>query len=205
MQEKKYIRARHELKHLKAGFQHFINTDSIQTKITNLENSSEYQRAKSKELELLRLEKSVSKMFLNQYQKEVLIGKSMDNFSWWKKEYKKLNQATSTSSNEAEKRIYERVRSLLGGGFYESSASCTATKDYKRALYCDQLLALLNSNNAYVHYRLSISYARNKDFSNTIKNLKKAKELHLKDFQKTKSTPEFSQYQNRRKFLKLYN
>lgn len=203
--KRKYIRTLHELKHLQSNFQHFINTDSIQKKIINLENSSQYQKAKSNELEIRQLEKSVSEKFLNRYQREVLLGKSEDNFNWWKKEFRKLNDMILLNDIMTERRAYQRVKSFLGGGFYESSASYVYSKDYKRALYCDQLLVLLNSDNPYLYYRLAISYARNEDFSNTIKNLKKAKELNLKDFQNTQNTPEFSEYQKRRKFLKLYN
>ena len=205
LNERKHVQAFHELKHLHAGFDHFINTDSIQQKINRLESSSEYQQAKSKELELRTLEKSLSEKFLNRYQREVLMGKSEDNLTWWKKEFKNLNQDITNTDDEAKTTMYKRLKSLLGGGFYESSAGYNYSKDYQRALYCDQLLVLLNADNPYVYYRLAMSYARNKDFSNTVKNLKKAKELNLKDFQKTQNIPEFSEYQNRRKFLKLYN
>ena len=203
--ERKHIRTLHELKHLQSSFQHFINTDSIQNKITKLESSSAYQKAKSHELEMRQLEKNLSGKLLSQFQRDVLMGKSDDSFAWWKKEFRKLNDMILRNDIMAEKRVYERVKSFLGGGFYESSASYVYSKDYKRALYCDQLLVLLNADNPYVYYRLAISYARNKDFSNTFKNLKKAKELNLKDFESTRNTPEFTEYQNRRKFLKLYN
>lgn len=201
----RYLRAVHEFKHLEASFHHLANTDSIQQKIRDLENTPRYQKAKSQQSEILALEKKEAQKFQNVFQQEVLLGKPNDNFAWWKTEFKKLNRSIRSSDIMLEKKSYERVKLFLQGGFYESYATYVYSKDYKRALYCDQLLSILNPKNPYVYYRLSISYARNNDFSNTVKNLRRSKELGLKDFQQTKSTPQFSNYQNRKKFRRLYD
>lgn len=205
LNEKHYIRGVSELKHLHAGFQHFFDVDSIQKKITDIENSSTYKDAKSKYLQYLALENKLSEKFLTRFQREVFAGSSKDNFGWWKKELKVLTKLISDSNIEEEKNAYERIKFLLQGGVYQSSMTYAVSKDFKRALYCDQLSTLFHPKNPYFYYRLAVSYARNNDFSNAIKNLKRSKKLNLRDFQKTQHTPEFSQYKKRRKFIKLYN
>ena len=203
--QKQYIRALSELKHVHLGFEHFMDTDSIQKRIIEIENSSAYKKAKSEYLQYLEVENRLYERYYNMYQREILVGVSKDNFSWWKKELKSLNERIAKTKIREEKNAYERVKFLFQGGLYQSSMSFVVSKDYQRALHCDQLSVLISPDNPYSHYRLAISYARNNDFSSMIKSLKRSKELNLRDFQRTQNTPEFSKYKGRKKFLKLYN
>ncbi len=203
--QKHYIRALSELKHLQSSFHHFYNTDSITQKIKELETSAHYKDQHKKHLKYLTLENKLFEKFSKVYKKEIMEGVSENNFEWWKKELKKLNTRISKMNFIGEKKAYERLKYALQAGTYESSESFIYKKDFKRALYCDQLSVLLRPQNPYFYYRLAVSYARNNDFSNTISNLKKSKELNFRYFKQTQRTPEFLKYKERRRFLKLYN
>lgn len=201
---KLYIRALSEFKHLQNSFRYFLNTDSIQKIIKRLETSQDFKKQYDHHLSFLSLENKLFEKFSNTYKKEILAGGSSDNFVWWKKELKVLNQLISRSKTEGERRAYERLKFSLQAGMYESSVSYIISKDFKRALYCDRLSVLLRPNNGYFQYRLAISYARNNNFSKMIARLKKSKELKFQYFNQVKNTPEFEKYNQRKKFLKLF-
>lgn len=201
---KRYIRALSELKHLQNIFQYFVNTDSIQKKIKQLESSKDYKKQYNHHLHYLDLENKLFLKFSKTYKQEVLNGASSDNFSWWKKEINALNEMISKAKTIGEKRAYERLKFSLQAGTYESSVSYIISKDFKRALYCDQLSVLLRPTNGYFHYRLAVSYARNENFSKMISSLKKSKNLNFQYFQQVEKTPEFKKYNQRKKFLRLF-
>ncbi|MBL4605476.1 MAG: hypothetical protein JKY02_07420 [Flavobacteriaceae bacterium] len=201
---KLYIRALSEFNHLQNSFHYFLNTDSIQKKIKLLESSNDYKKQHTNHLNYLSLENKLFEKFSTVYKREVLNGTSSDNFVWWKKELDLLNQMILKSKSIGEKRAYERLKFSLHAGMYESSVTYVISKNFKQALYCDQLSVLLKPNNGYFHYRLAVSHARNNNFTKMIASLKKSKELKFQRFQQVEKTPEFKKYKQRRKFLKLF-
>jgi hypothetical protein len=115
--KRQYLRAVHEFKHLEASFHHLIHTDSIQQKISKLENTPRFQKAKSQQSQLLALEKKEAQKFQNVFQQEVLLGKSKDNYAWWKAEFKTLNQIILFSDIMLEKKILPTCETVLARRF----------------------------------------------------------------------------------------
>ena len=198
------FRAVLEFESILRNFSPYFELKGVQTKLTVIKASPEYKAQVAQRTVNNQRENELYEKFSKVYSKEILLPGSSDDFSWWKKELRKLDADIASAESNGEAKMLKRLKGVLFAGTYESSMSYIAAKKYKHALYCDQLLTLLRPTQAYWYYRLAQSYARLNDLKYTVRNLKKAKELGLQRFHKIQDLPLFAQFKPKKKFKKLF-
>jgi hypothetical protein len=185
------------------NFAPYFELEATQRKVNGIKKSPEYKNQVATRAATLQEENQLYQKFSKVYSKDILSAESDDNFQWWRKELKGLDADIAKASPQKAKML-KRLKYTLFAGAYESSMGYMYAKKYKHALYCDQLLVYFNPEQAYWYFRVAQSYARNDDFKQTIRNLKKAKELGLPRFQVIPQLPIFAKFKEKKKFQKLF-
>ena len=186
------------------NFTPYFELKAAQQKAEAIKNSPEYKGQIAERAANIKEENELYEKFSKVYSNDILAAKSDDNFKWWRKELKRLDIDIENATMTSRGKMLKRLKYTVYAGIYESSMMFIGSEKYKHALYCDHVLVHFNPEQAYWYYRLAESYARNDNFSSTIKQLKKAKELGLKGFQRVENAPVFAKFKNKRKFKKLF-
>ncbi|WP_146169868.1 hypothetical protein [Kordia periserrulae] len=198
------FRAVHEYESIMRNFAPYFEIDATQQKVIAIKKSPEYQQQVAARAAIIQEENDLYEKFSKVYSNDILAAESTDNFQWWRKELHQLNTAITQQANSPRGKMLKRLKYSIFAGAYESSESYVAAKKYKHALYCNQLLVYFNPEKAYWYFRVAQSYAHTNDFKNTIRNLKKAKDLGLPQFERIQQLPLFAKFKQKRRFQKLF-
>ncbi|QHI36221.1 hypothetical protein IMCC3317_15800 [Kordia antarctica] len=186
------------------NFTLYFDLTGTQRKIDALKVSPQYQNEVIARETNIKEENELYVKFSEVYSKDILKASSHDNFQWWRRELKRLDANIANAETENKAKMLKRLKQSIFAGAYESSMGYVGAKKNKHALYCDQLLVYFNPDQAYWYYRVAQSYARNDNFTRTIRNLKKAKELGLQRFEAIQNLPLFAKFKQKKKFKKLF-
>ncbi|AXG72192.1 hypothetical protein KORDIASMS9_04460 [Kordia sp. SMS9] len=198
------FRSVNEYQSILKNFAPYFDLKAMQQKLESIKASPEYKAEVAARNANIKEENELYEKFSKVYSNDILAAKSDDDFQWWRQELKKLNADIEKSKNTAKGKMLKRLKYSLFAGAYESSVGYVNAKKYQHALYCDQLLVYFNPDQAYWYFRVAQSYAHNDDFKHTIRNLKKAKELGLPQFQSIQQMPLFAKFKQKKKFIKLF-
>jgi len=198
------FRSVNEYESIIKNFAPYFELKATQRKVDGMKISPQYKSQIAERAANSKEENALYEKFSRVYSNDILIAQSEDNFQWWRNELKQLNSDIAHSENTQRGKMLKRLKYALFAGVYESSMGYLAVKKYKHALYCDQLLVHFNPDQAYWYFRVAQSYAHNDDFKHTIRNLKKAKELGLPQFENIQQLPLFAKFKQKKKFQKLF-
>lgn len=196
------VEAIFQLKQVNKIYSKIINTDSLNTKIKNIEKTSDYEEQNIKVKYIVEIENTLVESFINKFNIEVLLADSEDNFRWWTDELKKLDEKYLNNSNTLFNKMAKRIRYRLYALAIETSFSYSLINDKKRALYCDKLLVIQFPKKAYPYFRIAKRYAELKNHKLMYYNLEKALELGI-SVKKIKSDVVFNEYHKKARFKKL--
>jgi len=198
--EEEFYQAVNELDRIENSYSHFYNVDSIKLKSSNLKVSESYKNELNYVKEIDAKEYRLSENFLERFRNESLMGKSDDNFKFWKDQMKILDDGIVNHNDLMLKNMYSRLRNRLSAVAYENSVIYRDSNKWIQALYCDNLLVILHPDHPYWYFRVAESYANNDQFNATLKNLEKAMSLGFKRKDLISSSKFFKRYDSKKKF-----
>lgn len=182
-----------------------LRLDSIQLKIKALKKNKKYAEQLKIQKRIATEEERIVIKFRERFNNDLKKGKSTDNFKWWKKELNRLDSDYVNAEDIYLKQMGERIRFLLFAMAIETSNGLIGANKFKKALYCDQFLAIQRPNEAFPYYRLAQNYARLLDEANFILNLEKVLQLGFTDKERLKKTKEFAPFIDSEAFIALLN
>ncbi len=193
------FRAVMEYERLMKNYPTHKHIDLVSKKIMTLRNSKAYKNEAKIREEIDSEEYKISERFLNRFRQESSSGESRDNFTWWRKELKKLNddilKKDNYFTNKMGKRLHSRIRAVA----YETSMFQRNGDKLDTVIYCDRLLVQLNPTQPYWLYRLAESYAMNNDAKNTRVNLQMAVDKGFDNIDQIKNNPVFMKLKGNKK------
>ncbi len=192
-----------EFERIKKNFNSYFQLDSISRLIQTIESSKMYKQESAIKKRIEQKEYRLTDPFLMKFREESVLGRSTDDFSWWKNELKKLHKEESTHQDFFSLKMMKRIRYRLMAMAIENSNAFIASKQFNHALYCDNLLVLMYPDRPYWSFRLAQSYARLDNFSSSLYHLKKAVQKGFKDVQNIKTSKSFEKFKSKKKFQKF--
>lgn len=181
----------------------YFKLDSLVTKIRDLKKQKKYKKEVKDQKRIASLEDTLRLKFQKKFSTEVESTRSKYNFEWWEKKIEKLENNYVNSEKIHFQKMGERIQYNLFAMAYESSNGYIQNKEFKKALYCDQLLTVLRPKSAYMHFRAAQSYARTNEMKKLLQHLEHALQLGMKDKKFIRKTKEFNPYINNDSFKKL--
>lgn len=181
------------------------STRSVLAILKTLRNSNDYQQELKLRETLSRQEESMSNKLIYRLNQEAGIGKSRDNFAWWKKEKIRLEEGFLNSGDILKEKMGKRILFRIKAIAYEGSMMQRNGRRKDKAIYCDKLLTQLFSEEPYWNYRLAETYAMNHDAKNARVNLQLALDKGFDDYRMILGNPEFKKLMNDKKFQAFYN
>lgn len=159
-QEGKVSHAVKEYERAIRNFTDYYDLDSIKLKIKALKKTRAYKDAIKDFKKTARLEDTLSLKYRRKYNEEVALGKIEDDFVWWKKQLKKLDETYIASDSDYLQKMGKRLRYQLFALAIESFAIYVRKQEEIKAQYAAQFLEIQGPNNPYFHYRLALGFAK---------------------------------------------
>lgn len=181
----------------------YFELDSLVSRIKELKKLKNYKKEFKDQERIASLEDTLRLKFQEKFSTEVESTKGKDNFKWWQKEIGKLEGKYVNSEQIHYQNLGIRLRQSLFAMAYESSNGYIQNKEFNKALYCDQLLIVLQPKSQYTQFRVAQSYARVNNMKKLLEHLEQALQLGLKDMEYLRKTKEFNPYFNHDSFKKL--
>lgn len=194
------LSAVYEYERLDRNYKSYFDMDSISAKIFKLKSSNSFQTEFQIRSQIEAKEYRISESFLDRFRKESTLGRSDDNYTWWKNELKDLNNEIKNDSNYFTVKMVKRLRYRLFAVAIESSNVYSDNNDLERALYCNKLLVILNKEQPYLYFRLAQNQAKLNMYRQTLSNLEKAIELGFKNIDAITNEKEFEKFKTKKKF-----
>lgn len=198
--EGQFYLAVNELNRIEKSYSHFFNVDSIKQKQSNLKTSEPFKKELNFVKDIDAKEYKLSENFLERFRNESMMGKSDDDFKFWKEEIKNLANGIVNNNDLMLKNMYTRLRNRLSAVAYENSVIYRNSNKWIQALYCDKLLVIFHPDHPYWYFRVAESFAKNDQFNPTLKNLEKAISLGFKRKNLIKTSEAFQNYHSKKKF-----
>jgi len=186
------FRAIMELERIKRNYGPYIVLDSIKTKIKSVKSSKQYKSEIKVRKKIAEKEYELSEKLLEKFRAESIIGVSKDNFDWWRKEFKDLEENYVNSEDYFTKKMGKRLRNRIQAVAVETSMFQRNSKRFDTVLYCDNLLVHLNPKQPYWQIRLAESHAMNNNHKEAKKHLGKAIEMGFKNKDYIKNNKAFN-------------
>ncbi len=187
------------------NYQRHFTLDTLAEKVRQLKKQKTYKKELRVESSIVDLERDISTKFSDRFKEEIILGKSKDDFKWWKKEIAKFDKAYMNNEDTHLKKMGERLRYQLYALAVESSEMYLRAGNHERALYCNQLLELQLPDRPYPHFRLAQLYAQMKDVDNLVKHLQKAISFGFTDKVRLRNTKEFAPFLDNERVKALLN
>jgi predicted esterase len=185
------------------NFRNYFNLDSIAKKINILKTTEAYKKEAKIRREIANVEQKISNRFTTRFNEEATMGRSKDNFEWWRRELITFDASYMNNNDHFTSKMGKRLRNSFSALAYESSNFYTRTKSLEQRLYCDRILLLLHPERPYFHFRLAQTYAEKSDLKNTLFNLKKASELGFANMERIRHDAAFNKFKGKKKFDKF--
>jgi hypothetical protein len=113
--------------------------DEINATIAAVKQSKAYKSQIAKSDEIAVLESEISNSISTQFEKELNVAKSENNFKFWKTELKKLKEKKAKSNDSATKNMIDRLQSMIKGLVYETAQDSRKNSLNDKLSYCLEL------------------------------------------------------------------
>ncbi|MDR6843711.1 hypothetical protein [Flavobacterium granuli] len=113
--------------------------EKIKTTIESIKKSKEYKSQITKRDQIAVLENEITSLILDQFDKELKVAKSEDDFKFWRTELKKLENRKAKSNDVAIKNMVDRIQFMIKGLVYESAHESKRNFQNDKLLYCTEL------------------------------------------------------------------
>ena len=194
-----------EYERLLRNYSNYFKLDSIVSKVNTLKTKTSYNRKIKVIQEIADNEHKISEVFTTRFNEEAMMGRSKDDFMWWRREIKKFDDNYKDNIDYFIAKMWNRLRYSYMAMVIESSNLYIRKNKFEQGLYCDRLLVVLHPNQSRWYFRLAKSYARKNDLIHTIYNLKKAINLGYENYENIKDVEEFLKFKNKKKFERFLN
>ncbi len=192
-----------EYERLKRAYSDLIEDDLIEARLKRIRNQKEYKRTEIFENKVSILEDSMSRRFLQRFNRESSEGKNPDNYKWWKNNLKRFEKKYSKHKEVAYRDMAYRINRQLFAVAIESFDIFLRDEDDEKATYCEELLLLIAPENPFTHYQLARKYATKNMFQNSLEHLKRVISLGWNDKEMIRNTKEFSKLRSDPAFIAL--
>jgi len=200
LSEAQPARAVMDYERIKRHYASYKTLDVISDRIRKLKKSKAYKNDVKIRENIVNEEYKQSEKLLNQFRQEVSYGESRDNFAWWQKALKKLDDQYLSSNNNFTMKMGRRLQFRIWAAAHEGSMIQRNARRLDRAIYCDKLLTYIRPSEPYTYYRLAETYAMNNDAKNARLNLQKAVEKGFQEYSYIFGNPEFKKFKGNKKF-----
>ncbi len=194
------FRAMMEYKRLKRNYTANKNIGLVSEKIKALKKSKRYKDELKIREKIAGEEYKLSEKLLSKFRQESSYGESRDNYAWWRRELKKLDENYVKSDDYFTRKMGKRLHYRLQAVAFETSMIHRNTRRLDKAVYCDKLLVLISPDQPWTYYRLAETHAMNNDAKNTRINLQFAVDKGFKQYNRITSNPLFSKFKGDKKF-----
>lgn len=115
----------------------------IKSIIATIKKSKEYKSQIRTRDEIVVFENKITNLFLNQFDKELKVAQSEDNFKFWKIELKKLEEKKLRSNDISVKNMVYRLQSMINASVYEATQESKRKFKNDKLVYCKELEKVL--------------------------------------------------------------
>ncbi len=187
------------------NYSRYFKLDSIIPKIKELKKGKIYKSQVKTRERIKTDEVKVMNTFDKKFKSEFDIGKSDDNYKWWKKEFKKMKDEYLRSDDIYLKKMGERVSFLVYARAIETASDQLRLNNLQKAIYCHTLNTVLFPERPYTFYLLAVDYALLNEKEKMLQNLKQAIDNGFTNKDYILNTEEFKNYINNEAFKSLVN
>jgi hypothetical protein len=113
--------------------------EKIKTAIAIIKKTKQYKGQIVKKDEIAVLENEISNSILDQFDKELKVAKSENDFKFWKTEMKKLNDRKLNSNDIAIRNMIDRLQFRIKAMVYETAQESKRKFQNDKLLYCKEL------------------------------------------------------------------
>ncbi|OOG67156.1 hypothetical protein B0E44_14115 [Flavobacterium sp. A45] len=113
--------------------------EKIKTIIESIKKSKEYKNQIAKRDEISVLENEITNSIFDQFDKELKVAKSDNDFKFWKTELKKLEDRKTKSKDIAIKNMVDRLQFMTKALVYETAQENKRSFQNDKLLYCIEL------------------------------------------------------------------
>lgn len=197
------VHATEEYKRSIANYSPYFELDSIQTKVDNMIKTKAYREGLRDRNKVSKIEDTLSLNYLEKFKKEEALGRNNDDFKWWKKQIKKLDENYVQSEKEFLRKMGERLRYQLFALAIESFNIHIRNNDLLKAQYCGDFLLIQQPKNPYFHYRLARGYASINQVDKALFHLEMSFENGWDNKSMIQNTDEFRRLASNARYKKL--
>jgi predicted esterase len=140
---KEYFLAVGEYERINTNFNSKIMNDSVSKKLIELKKSKEYKDELKKNVVVAQLENQIFEKFLKRFEEEVSSNKA-NNFTFWKNEFKNLEQISRKQNNGQMQNMVYRLQSLVKALAYEKEFVYKSNGETAKVDYCKKLQEAIN-------------------------------------------------------------
>lgn len=203
LNNQKSLDAAAELDRILNNYEGYFTIDSIVDKAKMLKKSKAYKKAVKDQKRLARVEDTLSRKFLARFGEEQELGYSPDQFQWWQKQLKKLDEEYIGSNNELYQKMGKRLRYQLFALTIETFEIHVRKKELPQADYCAALLLTQSPENSFFNYRLALGYAKLEAWDKSLSYLESAAKYGWENKAQWQEQKEFQPIWKHARFLKL--
>ncbi|WP_395051349.1 hypothetical protein [Flavobacterium sp.] len=138
-----YLLAVKEYESINSSFDSKFNSDSNKKMVVELKKSKEYKTELKKYQEITLLENEIAQKFMKRFEDDDITNKEI-NFTFWKTEFKKLEQISIKYNTIQIRDMVSRLISLVKALAYEKEFICKSNGDTVKLDYYKKLLEMIS-------------------------------------------------------------
>ena len=192
-----------EYQRLQRNFSYYYTLDSISKKVTNLKATSEYRTQVRKRKSLKTEEETMRRVFVNRFNSELKKMPPVHKVKWWQKKLNHLREEYLLSEDRQKQLLGTRVSNMLYALAIESATIHLQEKNYKKALYCHQIMAELQPKGSYPIFLIAKDYAQLYMEDETFEYLERAISMGFSEKEYILNATEFYKYRSSERFKNL--
>lgn len=192
-----------EYERIVKNYSRYFELDSIMPKIKTLKKSKSYKNQVKTRERVKTEETKVLDVFIKKFDSEFEEGKSKDNFKWWNREFKKMEDKYINSDDTYLKKMGERVSFSVFAMAFETARNQKRLNKMDKTVYCHTLSSVLFPERPYTFYLLAVDYAILNEEEKMLQNLKAAIDNGFTHKDYILQTDEFKNYVNNDAFKDL--
>jgi len=117
--------------------------NKIKMAIAGIKKNKEYKSQITKKDQIAVLENEITNSILDQFDKELKVAKSENDFKFWKTELKKLKERKSKSNDITIKNMVDRLQFRIKALVYETAQESKRNFQNDKLIYCKELEKVL--------------------------------------------------------------
>ncbi len=201
--EMQLLKAVREYGRIVKNYSKYYELDSLQGKMKGLKKNKYYRTQNRDYKKAVQLEDSLSIKFSRRFYEEVSVGRSKDNFKWWKNQLEKLKRSYADNDSEQLQKMEKRLQYKIFAMAIETFDARVREKAKNSAVYCAELLLIQDPTNPFFHYRISRGFAQLNLVEQSLLHLEKALINGWKDLELIKRSKDFDPIRGYKKFEDL--